>query len=167
MTTGQPTISQVSWSALLKMLLVYIALGLLLVFVWQYEPPFAHYIALVVLALFICGFIATLFPPHFRRAARAQKKGDLDSAIAEMEACLAFFQRHPWIDRHRWIVTLNSSAISYREMALLNIAAFQTLARRKEEAKAAYRRVIELFPNSVVGRQALTAIETFEAPSDG
>lgn len=162
---GHPSIVQISWIALLKIFLVYLVFGLLLADVWHFRPPYAHYIAMAFLLLIVCAVVAKLFPPHFRRAMRASKKDNLDKAIAEMEDCLAFFQRHTWIDRHRWIATLNYSAISYREMALLNIAMFHTSAGRKEEAKTAYRRALELFPDSVIATRALKAIETFEAPS--
>lgn len=165
MTNGQPVIVQPSWTAFLIHLLVFIVAGLLLVFAWKYRGPYAHFVALSVLFFFVCIFAVKFFPPHFRRAMRAFKKDDPDTAISEMETCLAFFQHHPWIDRYRWFVTMNSSAISYREMALLNIAMFHTSAGRKEQAKATYRRALELFPESVVATQALKAIETFEAPS--
>lgn len=105
-----------------------------------------------------------LIPRHHRRGMRALKRGDFDTAISQMDASYAFFQRHAWIDRFRWLTMLSPSAMSYREMALLNIAFFQTQLGRRDEAKAAYQRVVAEFPDSLVGKRTMTMIETFETP---
>ncbi len=85
-------------------------------------------------------------------------------AIAEMEASYAFCQRHPWLDRLRYLTMLSASGMSYRELALINIGFFQSQAGRKDESKAAYQRVVAEFPHNMVGIQTLKMIETFESP---
>lgn len=81
-----------------------------------------------------------------------------------MEASDAFFRRHAWLDRWRPVIMLSASAISYREMALLNIGFFNAQLGRKAAAKAAYGRLLDEFPESQIGKQTLRMIETFEQP---
>lgn len=77
-----------------------------------------------------------------------------------------FFERHSWIDRYRAVVMMSSTAISFREMALYNIAYIHLQAGHKSEAKAAFRRVLEQFPDSILAKRGLRAFETIEQADD-
>lgn len=124
----------------------------------------------LALAPFAFGFAHFLGPrafilKHLRRGCRAYAEGDLDTAIREMQACYDYFEAHAWIDRFRLPVLLSTSAISIREMALYNIAFFQALRRRRTEAKLGVQKLLAEFPSSILGRQMMTMIETFETPA--
>ena len=157
MAFGQPSLVQLSRARLYGLLAIVIGFIVLSVSLARiYGPanpllPLAPYLALVVYVL----AARRLIDGHQRRGCRAAARGDLDAAIAEMEAGQDFFQRHRWLDRWRLLTLLSPSAISYREMALLNIGFFQAQLGRKDAAKAAYRRVLADFPESRVARQNL------------
>lgn len=167
MAFNQPTITQTSRAGLLLIVAVLVfALALSIYLSRLYGPdapfvPLTPYLALIAYALVSRRLIAQ----HHRSGIRAFRRGDLDLAISEMKASYAFFQRHPQLDRFRALTMLSASAMSYRELALINIGFFQAQAGRKDESKAAYRRLMAEFPDNMVGAQTLKMIETFETPS--
>lgn len=166
MAFGQPTLVQLSRSRLYGLLAIMIGFivlsGALARIYGPVNPllPLAPYLALVVYML----VARRLITGHHRRGCRAYARSDLEAAIVEMEASQEFFQRHRWLDRWRLVTLLSPSAISYREMALLDIGFFQAQLGRKDAAKAAYRRVLAEFPESSAARQTMKMIETFESP---
>ncbi|NNG05743.1 MAG: hypothetical protein HKM95_16795 [Inquilinus sp.] len=167
MALGQPTLVQISAARLVGLVAVLLGMivlsGMILLVVLGRDQQIA------ILAPYLVPFVymltaRRLVARHHRRGCRAYAGGNLEMAIAEMEASDAFFRRHPWLDRWRLVTMLSPSAISYREMALLNIGFFNVQLGRKEAAKAAYGRLLAEFPESQVGKQTLTMIETFERP---
>jgi hypothetical protein len=57
-----------------------------------------------------------------RRGMRLYRSQQYAAAINAYKESYDFFARHTWIDRFRAITMMSASAISYREMALCNIA---------------------------------------------
>jgi tetratricopeptide (TPR) repeat protein len=92
------------------------------------------------------------------RLLQAQEYGE---AILEFESSYGFFSKHMWIDRYRSITMMSPSAISYREMALVNIAACYYQVGQPANAKEYYRRALDEFPNSMA-REGLQYIESAE-----
>ena len=166
MAFNQPTIFQISRAGFFFFLVFVAGLMALSGFLASKVGPDHPFLPLTpYLAYIVLGFgPRKLFTKHHRRGCRAFHQGDPEAAIAHMEASYAFLQRHAWIDRFRFLTMLSVSAMSYRELALLNIAFFQTQLGRKDEATAAYHRVVAEFPGSLVGKQTLKMIETFETP---
>src|SRR5205085_9239376 len=59
---------------------------------------------------------------HHRRGIRLVRQRLFAEAITAFEQSLEFFTRHAWVDRFRSITMLSAAGLSYREMALGNIA---------------------------------------------
>jgi hypothetical protein len=74
-----------------------------------------------------------------------------------------FFARHPWLDNWRFITLLSSSRISYREMALLNVAYCYAQMGGGRKSREYYERVIQEFPGS---RIAEASLKMFDAASE-
>lgn len=91
---------------------------------------------------------------------------DFDGAIAHFEKAAAFFERHEWIDRFRWITILSVSAPSLRELSLINLGFCHAMAGNKEQSKRSYQHALETYPQSLLAKEALRMIETFETPND-
>jgi tetratricopeptide (TPR) repeat protein len=85
-------------------------------------------------------------------------------AIRDFQSSYSFFSRNSWVDRHRSITIMSPSAISYREMALVNIAFSYSQLSQGTNAKEYYRRALDEFPNSIMARAALRLIESVENP---
>lgn len=167
MLSNQPMIFQTSRTAFLVVFAIFLCMLGLSIFLSRQYGLVQPFLPLMPYLIFVAYLLLSrrLIAKHHRNGCRAFKRGDLESAISEMQASYAFFQRHPWLDRFRCLTMLSTSGMSYRELALVNIGFFQAQSGRGNEAKAAYRRAVAEFPESVVGRQAMKMIETFESPS--
>lgn len=53
---------------------------------------------------------------------RLAKQQAFREAIDKFQRSYGFLEKYPWLDKYRFITMLDSSARSYREMALCNIA---------------------------------------------
>ncbi|MEM6327815.1 MAG: tetratricopeptide repeat protein [Bacteroidota bacterium] len=101
---------------------------------------------------------------------RLMTRERFDQAIPHHERSLAFFERRSWVDRWRSLTMLSSGAISYREMAMVNLAFCYAQLGDGDRAEAYYRRALDAFPDSVIATTALRFIESYrgaDAPSAG
>jgi tetratricopeptide (TPR) repeat protein len=97
-----------------------------------------------------------------RTGIRLSKRGRFQEAIALFEQSYQFFTKHKWIDRFRSLVLMSPSAISYREMALVNIAFCHSQIGNAESAKEYYEKTLQEFPDSGMAKASLNMIKTFE-----
>ena len=104
---------------------------------------------------------ALVLAPH-TRGLRLFRAGEFDRAIHAFQGSYDFFSRHPWIDRLRFLTLLIPAQLSYREMALINIAVAHFESGRVPEAKDYYLRALREFPGSYLARSALQFIATIE-----
>lgn len=104
-----------------------------------------------------------MLPRDHRRGVQFTRLQRWEEAQQSFQRSYDFFTRFSWIDRCRMIVMLSASRVSYREMALLNIATCQLQQKQVSEAKATYGRILEQFPDSPMAASALETIETVEA----
>ena len=95
-----------------------------------------------------------------RRGMRLYRRQQYAAAIRAYEESYDFFARNTWIDRFRAIIMMSPSAISYREMALCNIAFCYSQLGDGEKAESYYRRALDDFPNSGLATAALRMIES-------
>lgn len=104
---------------------------------------------------------------HHRNGWRLMGEERCLDAIPEFEASYAWFSRHRWLDHMRALLLLDSSGISTRESALLNIAHCHDLLEDPASAEAAYQRVLKQFPESRAARLSLHWRERLSGnPSD-
>jgi tetratricopeptide (TPR) repeat protein len=74
--------------------------------------------------------------------------GRVAQAITCYEKSLAFLSSNRWVDDLRWLILLDSSALSYREMALYNIGALHASAGDSAAARTAWERLLRDFPQT-------------------
>ncbi|MCC6612242.1 MAG: hypothetical protein IT320_02130 [Anaerolineae bacterium] len=99
-----------------------------------------------------------LFREH-RQGVRLTLFEQHEEAIKAFKQSYDFLSRSPWIDRFRWLVALDSSAISYREMALCNIAYNYARMANARQAKAYYEEALAQFPRSEQAQAGLRLID--------
>src|SRR5688572_16583375 len=114
-----PVVRQISWPAVLPQLAVLGGLIALGTYVTQTSGGVVLGAA-IYLAYSICSRL--LIARAHRRGMRFFRKQQYAAAIEAYQESYEFFARNPWIDQYRAIVMMSPSAISYREMALCNIA---------------------------------------------
>jgi len=162
MASGVPIVRQIAWLALLPqmaLLAIFAIVGGVLA-----RDPIG---ALVGISMYVgYSLIARVaIARHHRRGMRHVKQRRYADALTAFEESYAFLSRHIWIDRYRSITLLSASAISYREMALLNIAFCHSQLGRGTEAKDYYRRTLAEFPESGMALAAINLIESVEHPA--
>lgn len=99
-----------------------------------------------------------------RRGVRLYRQQQFAAAIQAFDESYRFFSRNPWIDRFRSLVLMSPSAISYREMALCNIAFCYSQLGNGENSQTYYRRALDEFPDSGLAAAALRMIESVQQP---
>jgi tetratricopeptide (TPR) repeat protein len=96
---------------------------------------------------------------NHRRGIYFAKLNSYHDAIREFQLSYQFLGRHQWVDKYRFIVMLDSSAVSYREMALCNIAYSHVQLQEPVQALQYYRRALEEFPESEMAKDGVVHVE--------
>lgn len=97
-----------------------------------------------------------------RIGVRLMKTLRFEEALPFFEKSADYFGRHPVVDKFRSITLLSASRMSYREMALCNIAFGLSQLGRGAEARAAYERVIREYPDNALASAALRMLSSVE-----
>ena len=162
MSSGKPIVRQISWLSLFPQLLV---AALLVTGCCLLIGPSVLAVWTAMAVYLILSFTLKQTIPRSHRTGMAfLKSGDYARAAAEFEKSYAFFTRHSWIDRARFLTLLSSSRVSYTEMALLNLAFCCTQTGDGAGAKRYYEKALEQFPDSEMAKTALKMINSVENP---
>lgn len=154
MSSKVPTIRRIAWISLFPQFLV---MGLIMLIWHQFDQTnFVWYGALTYL----------LISQVTRRTlTRAHRKGMLkvhaekyEEAIPLFEKSYDFFKRNNWIDQYRYVTLLSSSAMTYKEMALNNIAFCYGQLGDGQKAKAYYERTLREFPHNGLAKAGLNML---------
>ena len=93
-------------------------------------------------------YLKVLVPRWHRKGIYLVKKGKLDVAILAFQRSYQYFTKYTWIDKYRAFTLLSTSALSYSEMALINIIyCFEQMGDTTSAKK--FRKILkERFPDS-------------------
>ena len=83
-------------------------------------------------------------------------------AIDKFQRSYEFLEKYPWLDKYRFITMLDSSARSYREMALCNIAYSHVQLDDRASALKYYEKALEEFPHSDMAQSGLEYVTQIE-----
>ncbi len=97
-----------------------------------------------------------------REGRRLTTEGHYEQAVAAFDRSYAFFSKYRWIDQYRYLVMLDSAALSYREMALVNAGYCCVMLGDLPRAKTYYQKVLAEFPNNTVAKNNLTQLTEYE-----
>lgn len=114
----------------------------------------------VIFALTLYFILRSTIPFSHRRGIKKMKKGDYEAAISDFKSSYTFFQKHKWLDKFRCIFILSPSAITYKEMALINIAFAYSQKGDGENSIKYYERALTEYPNSILAKTALNMINS-------
>jgi tetratricopeptide (TPR) repeat protein len=156
MSSNVPTIRQINWISILPQLVV---IGIFLI-IWKLinvGDPFL--IALLTyLILSIC--LRTLIPHDHRKGMSLVKQIKYAEAIEYFEKSYAFFSRHNWIDKYRFVTLLSSSRMCYKEMALANIAFCYGQIGDGLKSKEYYERTLKEYPDNGIAKAGLNLLNS-------
>jgi tetratricopeptide (TPR) repeat protein len=155
MSTRTPILRQTSWVAAIPQL---VALGLAIIVGMLLRP---HDGFMWGAAAYLAYSLGSRYwvPRDHRDGIALIKRQRFDEAIPRFQQSLEFFDRFPWIDRFRSIVLMSPSAVSYREMALANIAFCYTQIGDGKQARCYYEQCLARFPDSGLATAALRMMD--------
>jgi tetratricopeptide (TPR) repeat protein len=99
-------------------------------------------------------------PHHHRKGIALFKQGAFAEAIPFFEKSYLFFKKYSWVDRYRYVTLLSSSQISYREMALLNIAFCHGQSGDGKKSRDYYEKTLYEFPDSEMAKASLQMFQS-------
>ncbi|MBC7914738.1 MAG: tetratricopeptide repeat protein [Pyrinomonadaceae bacterium] len=153
MSTNISVVRQIAWLALIPQFLF----AMLLIFMWHQlhvpDPPFYGLATYILISFFLRTFV----PKSHNKGMKHVKKDEFKLALPLFEKSYLFFTENAWIDKYRYLTLLSSSAMSYREMSLTNIALCYSQLVDTEKASEYYKKTLEEFPDSKIALDALQA----------
>ena len=155
MSSRTPIVKQVSWLAVIPQLF---ALVVAILIASRLFPDNGVLWGAGAFLLYSFGSRNLITRAH-RAGIALVKRQQFEAAIPRFQKSLEFLDRHPWIDRLRAIVLMSPSAMSYREMALANIAFCYSQVGRGQEARHYYERCLERYPASGLASSALRMMD--------
>ena len=99
------------------------------------------------------------------RGRRHFRAGRFEQAKEALEKQLAFLNENPGADKWRWLLFLNPTTFSYREMILLELATIFLQLGDLDQALAMYKRVREINPDNGNAADSLDFIQLARAGS--
>src|SRR4051812_3023465 len=113
-----PVVREHAWNSIFPQLAV---MGLL-IFIYSLRDSGDPILYGALTYLVISFVLRTFIPKDHRRGMALVKQKRYAEAIPFFKNSYTFFTKNLWIDKYRYLTLFSSSAISYREMALNNIA---------------------------------------------
>jgi tetratricopeptide (TPR) repeat protein len=101
-------------------------------------------------------------PKSHREGIKLTKKYEFENAIPKFEDSFNFFTKNNYIDKFRFITLLSSSKMSYKEMALCNIAFCYSQIGKGEKAKEYYKKTLVEFPNNGIAKAGIKMITSIQ-----
>lgn len=90
------------------------------------------------------------FQKHHRRGMKLVREKNYSAAAAAFQQSYEFFQKHPAVDKYRFITMFSSNAIPYQQMALNNMGLCYLHMEENIKALGAFKNLAALnmdFPN--------------------
>lgn len=158
-TKKSPTIRKIAWVSLFPQVGIMLIIFLIYTIMGVSNPIVAFVVTYILLSV----SLRTLIPKDHREGISLVGKKKFAAAIPRFEDSYRFFEKYNWVDKYRYVTMLNSSAMSFQEMALCNIAYCYTQLDNKIQAKKYYQRALDEFPESGLAQAGLQYIESLEA----
>ncbi|MFL5386906.1 MAG: tetratricopeptide repeat protein [Longimicrobiaceae bacterium] len=155
-----PVIQQVAQLSVIPQTVAWVGIAVLLMILTGIPALPAWGIGALIYTAYAIGIRAIIARAHRAGIARV-KAGDYGGAIPCFEESYTFFSRRPWLDRWRYLLLGSSSAASYREMALVNIAFSYAQIGERERCRTYYERAAAEFPDSALAQGGLMMVRSF------
>ncbi len=163
MSANVPIVKRIAWAYTVPHLLLMFGL---IWFLWKVQFPDRFDVAMLYGAccylVYSFGSKAVLLK-HHRRGISLSKVGSFREAIIEFQASYSFLRKFEWVDKFRFVTLLDSSAITYREMALCNIAFAYFQLGEKSKSKEFYQKALAEFPSSDMAKSGLDFVDADES----
>ena len=88
------------------------------------------------------------------------KTTQFEQAIQYFSNSYEFFKKNHWLDKYRYLTLLSSSSMSYKEMALINIAYCYNQLGNRKLSKESYEKTLDEYPSNGMALASLKLLNT-------
>ena len=156
MASKHPIVKKIAWLSFVPQLLILSIFIVLASLTGTQTPAIMGALAYIGTSVVLRRTIAQ----HHRKGISHLKIGEFGPALEMFEQSYEFFNSYGWVDDWRYITLLSSSRISYREMALLNMAYCYGQLGEGARSREYYQKTLNEFPDSAM---AMAAIEMLDS----
>ena len=160
MASKQPIVKQFAWLSFIPQLLILSIFIVLASLTGTQTPAIMGTLAYVGTLVVLRRTIAQ----HHRNGISHLKTGKFGPALEMFKQAYEFFNRYRWVDDWRYITLLSSSRISYREMALLNMAYCYGQLGEGARSREYYQKTLTEFPDSAMAMAAIKMLDSATSP---
>jgi tetratricopeptide (TPR) repeat protein len=162
MSAQIPVGRQIAWISIIPHLAV-----MALIVAGFYLTGSKEYFLNGVITYIILSICLRLFVPRFHRVGiHHVKRKDFSTAIISFEKSFSFFSKYEWVDKYRFLALLSSSALSYRDMALCNIAFCYSQIGEGAKAMSYYKKALQQNPENGLAIAALNMMKAAGSPEN-
>ena len=158
MASNIPIIRQISWISFIPQ----IALVIFLIFIYSLlnlkDPALYGILTYSIISVSLKYF---LIKSH-TNGMKLVKLSKFEEAISKFENSYLYFTQNNWIDKYRFITLLSASKISYKEMALCNIAFCYSQIGNVKKVIEFYKKTLVDYPESKIAQTGLNAFIAIE-----
>ena len=151
-----PVVRQTNWIAVIPQLII-MALLILTYYLLKIKEPIIWGCLTYLILSF--GSRKILAKDH-NQGMKLTKEQKFDEAIKYYEQSAEYFKKNNWIDKYRFLTLFSASKMSYREMALNNIAFCYSQIGNGVKAKEYYEKTLIEYPNNILAKTALKMINS-------
>ncbi len=162
MAAGVPIIRSIAWPAFILHAILIATISWSLAF-WGAAHPLLYACCIYVYLIF---FLRLVFSREHRRGIALVHRKKFDEAIPYFEKSYEQFGRKQWLDRWRMLFLLSLSRVTYREMALTNIAFCYSQTGDGAKAREYYIRTLQEYPDNAQATAALKMADAFTKEKD-
>ncbi|HEX7831150.1 MAG TPA: tetratricopeptide repeat protein [Thermoanaerobaculia bacterium] len=159
-----PVVRVISWPAVLLQLVFFAMLFAFAYWVLRlsFWPAYLGSAAAILILLVIRRRI---FAHDQHVGLKLMRTGRFAEAVEPLQRSLSFFEEHPSIDRYRALVIGSASRMSFRELALCNLAYTHGQLGNGAESRRLYEQVVREYPDNVLARGALNLMNAASSAS--
>ncbi|WP_407404818.1 hypothetical protein [Chryseobacterium sp.] len=151
-----PVVKQTKWLAIVPQL-IFMAFLILVYYLFSINEP----VIWGCLTYLILSFGSRkILAKYHNKGMQLTKAEKFIEAIECYERSAEYFKNYSWIDKYRFITLFSASNMSYREMALNNIAFCYSQIGNGMKSKYYYEKTLLEFPNSILAKTALNMINS-------
>jgi hypothetical protein len=119
---------------------------------------------------FVLGFITYLivwyglrtfaFPKDVHKSIKLIREEKFKEAVPYIERSIEFYNKHPWIDKYRFLLMVSSSKRGILESSICNLGFCLLQSGNARAAKEVYEDVLRRYPENTVAKIQLKTIHT-------
>ena len=156
MAARVPTFKYIAWVSLIPHLLFLF----LFVYIFQLLEFKDSFVFGAAAYLLLSYGLRTIISKDHRQGINLIKAEKFEEAIPCFEKSYQFFSRNSWIDKYRYVTLFSASKMSYKEMALCNIAFCYSQINEGLRAIEYYEKTLQEFPENGLAKAGLKMLNS-------